>query len=291
MRVYLFSVLSSALLFFSGCGSDDLPDYFLLDRLRVVAATTATSAAEFSPGDSVNLSFHLIDPLGRGRSLFYSMVRCVDPGVSLGAYPSCAGNPTVTAAVTGTFVPGSAATNHYGVLAAPAFTLPSAAVVYLDPRSGSSRSAVDQFNGVGYLVVLTLTASPTETLTTFKRVIVSSKPTKNNNPTFASPALLMNGADASSVSLTAAPVSLREQLSSGSTESYSVANADGSFSPATESLTVSWLVTSGEMRVSRTDPGTENKHTPANPLPAVTSYLLIARDDRGGSTVYSLQKP
>lgn len=274
-----------------GCGNSDLPDYFLLDRLRVVAVTTSTGAAEFSPGDSVTVSFHITDPKGAGRALTYSVIQCVDPGVNLGATPSCTGNPTATSPVTGTLVPGSAGTNYYGVLTPPAFTIPAAGVVFLDPRTGSARTAADQYNGVGYLVLITVSASSTEVTTAFKRVVVSTKTTKNQNPTFASPELLFAGSTASTYSLTNDAFSMAAQVVAGSAETYAIQNTDGTFTPGTEALTLTWLVSSGKARYSRTDVGVENRFTPENPIPAITTFIAVLRDDRGGAAIFSVSRP
>lgn len=288
-RCFTF-MLTFTLLGLSSCGNDDLPEYFLLDRLRVLAAHTTGAAAEFSAGDAgVDVTFHVSDPTGAGRSLSYEIVECVDPGVSIGVTPSCDGNPTATTAVTGTFTPGSAATNYYGTLTTPTFTIPAAGVIFLDPRTGAPRSAVDQYNGVGYLVILKITASATEQVTAFKRIVVSTKSTKNQNP--STPSLLFGGVAPGSYTLTQDRFAVVDTGSAASAESYTIARADGSFSAATETLSITWLVNAGEMRFSRTDPGVENRYTPASSRPALTSFIAVLRDDRGGMSVVAFHKP
>lgn len=279
-------------IFAAGCGSDDLPDYFLLDRLRVLGANVAGSAAEFSAGDSgITVDFHISDPKGAGRTLSYSLEACVDPGIGFGATPTCTGNPTRTViTASGTFTPGSAATNYYGVLTTPAFSVPAAGVIYLDPATGLTRATYQQQNGVGYIVLLTLTASSTESVTAFKRVIVSTKATKNQNPTFASPALLFAGVDASTYTLTSDFFTMVANAGTGAAESYVVENADGTTTNTTEKLTVTWLSNAGSIRYSRTDPGYENRYTPESPAPTKTSFIAILRDERGGLAVVDLHK-
>ncbi len=275
-----------SLLGLSGCGDDDLPDYFLLDRLRVLAAQTSGAAAEFAPGDSPTVVFHVSDPKGAGRTLTYSMEACVDPGVSQGATPSCTGNATlVTLVASSTFVPGSAATNYYGTLSSPAVSIPGAGVIFLDPRTGSARPTSDQANGVAYLVTLRITASATETATAFKRLVVSTKTTKNQNPSWSATPILFDGVAPGSYTLTTARFPVRAQVAAASAESYVVTNVDLSTRPAEEDLTITWFVSSGEMRFSRTEPSQENRFTPAQPLPAVTSFIAVLRDDRGGTAV------
>jgi hypothetical protein len=289
----LFAISGLALVLGSGCGNDDLPDYFLLDRLRVLGANTTVAAAEFSAGTAgIQVAFHVSDPTGAGRTLNYSLEACIDPGIGLGATPSCNGNPTRTViTASSTFVPGSAATNYYGVLTTPAFSIPSAGTMFIDPRTGSSRPSYEQANGVGYLVFLTLTASSTESVTAFKRIIVSTKATKNQNPVFGTPSLLFAGVDAAAYTLTTTPFTAVAQATTGSTESYSVTQTDGSLESKTEKLTVTWLVSTGEIRFTRTDPGFENRYTPVSPLPAKTSIIAVLRDDRGGSAIVTFDKP
>lgn len=276
-----------------GCGNDELPDYFLLDRLRVLGANTVGAPAEFSAGDSgIQIDFHVSDPLGGGRSLTYSLEACVDPGVGLGAPPTCTGNPTRAVLVaSATFVPGSAATNYYGVLTSPAFSVPAAGVIFLDPRTGSPRPAYERSNGVSYLVFITLTASATESVTALKRVIVSTKTTKNQNPTFGTPALTLNSVDAAIYTLTTDPVPMNSVAGSGSIESYVVESSDGTSETALEKLTVTWLVSAGEVRTTRTDPGAENRYFPPTPLPALTSFIAVLRDERGGTAIVDIHKP
>ncbi len=275
----------------AGCGDDELPDYFLLDRMRVIAAHTGGAAAEFSAGDSASVVFHLVDPKGGGRTLTYSIEACVDPGVGIGATPNCEGNPTMQTIVSGaTVVPGSAATNYYGTLTTPAISIPSAAVVFVDPRTGSARPLSDQENGVGYLIVLRMVASPTETVTAFKRLVVSTKATKNQNPTWSAPALLFDGVAPASYVLTTDRFPMRAQVAPTSVESYNRRLADGSSENRSEELLITWLVSTGEIRFSRTEPATENRYTPAAPLPAWTSFIAVVRDERGGMAVVDFHK-
>lgn len=273
----------------TSCSDDDLPKYFLLDKLRVVAATMSGSAAEFSPGDSASVSFFLADPKGAGRALSFTVVGCVDPGVSLGAKPTCDGNPTTTTIDSGSFTPGSAGTNYFGSLTTPSFNIPAAGLIFFDPRTLSPRTAEEQYNGVGYLVLMSLKASATEELVAFKRVVVSTRPTKNQNPTFSS--VIFDGVPAGGYTLTNDSFQAKAGAAAGSAETYSVQNRDGTFVYTTESLTITWLITSGEMQFSRTDPGALNRFTPEAVRPALTSFIVILRDDRGGMSVVDFHKP
>lgn len=277
------------LLALSGCSDNDLPKYFLMDKLRVVAAATTGGAAEFSPGATASVSFYVSDPNGGGRSLSYTVVGCIDPGVSLGAKPTCDGNPTATTIDAGNFIPGAANTNYFGALTTPSFSIPSAGIIFFDPRTLSPRTADEQYNGVGYLVLLSLKASATEELAAFKRVIVSTRPSKNQNPSFSS--IRFAGVAAGGYVLTNDSFQANADVAPGTAESYSVQNRDGSFSSETEKLTVTWLITSGKMQFSRTDPGVLNRYTPEPVRPALTSFIGVLRDDRGGMSVMDFHKP
>jgi hypothetical protein len=276
-----------------GCGTDVLPKYYLLDRLRVLGANTVGAAAEFSGGDAgIQVAFHISDPKGAGRTLSYSLESCVDPGIGIGATPSCANNPTRTVITAlSTFVPGTAATNFYGVLTTPAFSVPAAGIMFIDPTTGSPKPTYQQDNGVAYIVILRLTATTTENLIAYKRVIVSTKAAKNQNPTFGSPALTLNGLDATTYTLTTDAIPMNSSVATGSVETYFLEDSNGTSATKTEALTVTWFTNAGQIRYTRTDPGVENRYTPPAPLATVTSIIAVLRDDRGGEAITVIQKP
>jgi hypothetical protein len=277
----------------AGCGDDDLPEYYLLDRMRVIAAVS-NSPEVASSATGINVTFHVSDPNGAGRTLSYRIEKCVDPGIGLGATPTCTGNPTAALypAETGNFAPGSAATNYYGTFTTANFDMSTAAaVIFLDPATGSIKSTAGQYNGSALLVIATITAPTGETTIGFKRIVASTRPTKNQNPTFNATSLLFNGVAPGSYTLTTERFPVRASVPSSSQESYLTAKEDGSFESASEALTVTWLVSAGSMRYSRTDPSEENRYTPTNPLPAKTSFIAVLRDDRGGATVVDFHKP
>jgi len=277
----------------AGCGTNDLPDYFLLDRLRVVSANTTGAAAEFSAGDAgIQVAFHVSDSAGAGRSLTYSIDACVDPGIGIGAKPGCSGNPTRISLISGAIFnnSGNATASYSGVITSPVFSIPAAGIIFIDPKSGSPRAAYAQANGVAYLVVLSISASATESLTAFKRVIVSTRAMKNQNPSFGSPALTFGGGDPATYPLTTAAFTTNSVATAGSAETYTVQDANGGSTALTEKLTVTWLVTAGTIKYTRTDPGVENRYVPADPLPPHTSFIGILRDDRGGETFVQFDK-
>lgn len=276
----LFSLLILAALI-TGCGDDELPDYFKLDRLRVLALTLDTP--EVAPGSSVDLTAVVSDATGGGRALTYALEGCVDPGVGYGAEPTCIGNPTRTVISAGAIGNGNAGNDYTAAEAAITVNVPAAGVIFTDPRTGAARSAADQYNGVAYLLVYTVTATLTgEKEMAFRRVVVSTKPAKNSNPAITQ--LNYNGANITGAALSPSAVPLRLVAATSQIESYSELQTNGTLETKNEELLVTWFVTSGEVKRSRTDINTDNTYTPAQPLPGQVTFVGVLRDNRGGSS-------
>jgi hypothetical protein len=89
--------LSSAL--GSGCGGEKMPKYSILQSLRVIGLLTNPPEVDFDGVSTFTPSTFTLTPVisdlyGGTRSLRYNLYHCIDPGVGLGAIPSCTGNPT-----------------------------------------------------------------------------------------------------------------------------------------------------------------------------------------------------
>lgn len=265
---------------FAGCADDDLPKYTLLEDQRILAMIVDTP--EVSAGSTVDLSVLTSDVKGRART--YSLEGCLDPGVGLGAEPTCSGNPTRTVISTGNISNGNAGNDYTAVENAITVTIPSAGVMFTNPLTGSPRSSADQYNGVAYLLIYEMTASDGAKERSFKRVIVSTKGTKNTNPSATQ--MNYNGVNVTTPpTLVASAVPLRMVVATNQAESYSVQSANGSLSTQTEELLVTWYVTSGEPKRSRTNINTDNTYTPSDTLPANLTIVGVLRDDRGGVDV------
>lgn len=310
-----FRALSVAalLILTPACGSDTLPAYPVLQGLRVVGLLLNRpelnfNGAAFTPVDTVNVTPIVSDLYGNGRSLTYRLYHCLDPGVGLGAVPTCTGNPTRTDVSTGTTFdpdtpsPGTSfkspeATGDIGAIpvslnAAPLLALYSAAI--------SSLPSSRKFNGVSLLIFFELFPSGEESkkVTVFKRLVISSPgKTPNQNPT--NPEFRLNGS--AITSLPASESRIDAFVPSADQESYQEMNADGTLSTRTETIDTLWFLTGpqdiecsnkdtcttdGLFERIRTIPGELNLFKPPKvPVPASRGRVLIgiSKDNRGGA--------
>ena len=254
-------LLVSAFLW-TGCSNDDLAKTSVLGSLRVLSMQTPTP--EVSAGATVSLSM-VVSNLDRGiatggnLSLSYTLEGCTDPGVSVGATPSCAHDPSKTTQ-SGTFT--LASSTYTATVALPSIVVPA--------------SLSTTYNGVNYIALVTVTGG-TETTTAFKRILVSTRPTKNSNPSLSS--IQINGSTITQ--LPSVESDLTPAIGAGA-ESYLEQQADGSLLTRTETLTVSWYISQGTVQYSRTDGSSSNKYTP-NSSPTKAVFLVpVLRDGRGG---------
>ena len=282
LRFYLPLALSWVI--GSGC-SDKLPDYSQLSTLRVLAIQASTPEVS-DTGATVTLTPWISDINGSGRDLQYSYQACIDPGIRFGAQPSCGESFNVPVPLTAI-----GATRHTYTGAAPHFniTLPTGVLT-----SGALISATQQFNGIAYLVVYRLQSSDgKDTVTAFKRIIVSTNPTKNKNPTINS--VLSENASLTLVPATspypAAKAKLSVTMSPDSQETYQVSQTDGSQSSSVESISLTWFYSDGTTQLSRTFPATPNEWTLPSPLPSARSAVIVvvAHDGRGGIDVQQVE--
>lgn len=95
------AIFLTLIIFLTGCGSNDLPQYSKLDRLRVLAITTPTPEVQNPAAGVLNVDVtpYLSDVDGSG-DLTLIFQTCLDPGTSLGAPPSCEGAPLASALQT-----------------------------------------------------------------------------------------------------------------------------------------------------------------------------------------------
>jgi hypothetical protein len=271
-----------------GCGDSNFKKAEKLENLRVI--DVLADAPEVSAGDSVVLTPYLSDSAGAGRTLTIEREVCIDLGVNLGATPSCDGNPSRVDLGTTTETPGAAANLYTGSISTSTVTIPSAAVIFSDPTTGSLRSTSAQYNGVSYLFFLTVTAPDGETRTAFKRILVSTRSTKNQNPSFSS-VRFGNLLDSdSSLALPTAETSLELVGATNQEESYSSYTDLNSIVTRSEEATALWYATSGSFSVSATDEDGSTKYTPASPSPGLVTFVAILKDGRGGTSIRIITK-
>jgi hypothetical protein len=295
------------------CGPETLPKYSILQGLRVITLILDSPEVSLDPitGDftpfSIQVTPVISDLYGGGRSLTYRLYHCLDPGVGLGAPPTCEGNPTRTEVSTGTVTPGGtfASPNFTGDIAPFAFNLnsitPTAKAAYV--ARYNSLTPDRRFNGYAILVFFELhpTGEEDKKITTFKRLLFSdpAKAIKNSNP--ASLDFRSNGANLSS--LPPVETLIEAFVPAGSIETYTAMRTDGSSETLSEKVETAWFLTGpediacsrkkectsdGTLLLSRTLPGEWNRFFPPTAaLPTGRGRILIgiAKDNRGGSVL------
>jgi len=267
------------LLFLTACTDSKFKKSSTLDSLRVL--TIKADQPEVAAGTTVVLTPFVSD-INETTSLTYSASGCIDPGVSLGAEPECdsssviATNQTITTLNSASLFTGDA--NTISV------TIPATSVIF------AGKSSIDQFNGVSYLFTYRLTNSSGQTVRSFKRIVVSTKSTKNTNPSGNS--ILGNG-----TALTSYPFGFSGKLSlsvnNASLESYQFQDSNSVLTSFNESLLTSWHYTDGSSKFLRTVDSDEVQFDALASSLSNRKSLLIAiiRDKRGGVQTIRLQGP
>lgn len=261
-------------IFLSACSKDDLPDFNKLENMRVLAFQVNTP--EVNPGVTVTVTPIISDI--NATTLNYTVQTCLDPGVSVGAEPTCELNPTkqVIANQVALTIPG-AAESWTGAADAFSVTVPVSNIIF------ANKSAQEKYNGVSFLVEYILTNNLGTTLRTIKRIIVSdpSKINKNTNPTITQ--VYADGAVMNALTFDT-KINVTTDLAETSAESYTVQNIDGSTSDFAEKLSVTWFITDGKTKYFRSENTSSNEYSTPSQAPAGRSAYLIAvaRDDRGG---------
>ncbi|MCE3010940.1 MAG: hypothetical protein LW875_10045, partial [Proteobacteria bacterium] len=212
-------------------------------------------------------------------SIQYSAQGCVDPGLGFGAEPTCEGVPgaVVLASNASLTAPGSV-NDWTGAADSFNVNLPASGVIF------AGKSAQEQFNGVSYLVTYSLQDSLGRSVKSFRRIVVSTKTPKNQNPSSVS--VLSNGSVFTSYPLNSS-VNLSISIAGVGAESFSEQLSDGSFRARSEEITTTWFISDGEMKFFRTLSGDVNQFTGPSALPSGRKAYVIAvtRDGRGGVAV------
>lgn len=279
MRAFFLSLACLAL---AGCMDNSLPKYSKLESLRVVAMVADTP--DVAAGSTPTITPWIADPLGGTRALRARAVGCVDPGVSLGADPTCDGNPTFRELVAETALAWPDANDSTDRAGAAQPTVSLSAGDTASILTG--RTAADRFNGVAYLVIYQVWAADgSARVNALKRILVSDKSaiagqTRNANPALTD--ILGNGA--SFAAFPAAAVNLLAQIGAGSAEAYKALKADGGAVDRTEEIVTSWFITDGELKYFRTVGSDVTLYTPPSARPSGRNAVImaVARDGRGG---------
>ncbi len=274
MKLKFLAIFSILALLNLSCRKNNLPDFNKLENLRVVAFQTPTP--EVNPGAAVTITPIISDI--QATTMTYTASSCIDPGVSFGADPTCAGNPTQVVIATNVALTLPGASESW-TGAANSFTVnvPGQPIIF------ANRSSVEQYNGVSYLIDYTLTNNLGQSVRTIKRIIVSdpAKAAKNQNPTVTN--IFANGVLLNTLG-PAAEVTVTTDLNLTSAENYTTQNSDGSLQNANENLITTWFITDGKTKYYRSSGLDANVYTNADAMPAGRSSYMIAvvRDGRGG---------
>lgn len=302
------------------CSPETMPRYATIQGLRVLGLQIQSNGGNdsevgfngttFTPG-SIDLTPVISDLYGGGRPLSYNLYLCLDPGVGLGAQPTCSGNASRVDLETNTPIAqvgnGDYVTPEFtGALAPITVNLNTSLtpVLPLYTARFASLSSIDRFNGISILIFYEVfpTLSSEDKITTFKRLLISNGRALNQNPVVAG--LDITREDGSALlPLPTVETFLKAAVPASNLESYTVLDNSGNPQPLTETVEVAWFLTGpadiacsndkdcttdGFLALPRTSPGELNRFTPPKvPTPTDRGRILIGifKDNRGGSAV------
>ncbi len=270
---YLFVYIISS--FLVSCSKDELPKYTELRELRILGLIA--NPPEVAAGGSTTIT-PVISDITETTSLSYEAVGCLDPGVGIGAEPTCENSASAVAIQSGTLNSGdmTAAKGFTGSAASFPVTVSATSIIFLQ------QSAQKQHNGISYLITYKVTNSLGIVVKSFKRIIVSTKSTKNSNPNLIS--ILGNGSPFTITLPASQSLTLSLNLGSPAAETYSFQKSDGSTESRDEELLTTWFITDGTTRYFRTS-GTETNtwDAPAGLTSGRDTFIItLTRDNRGG---------
>lgn len=256
----------------AACGGDDFKKVEELGEFRILAVLNTSSTTEVAPGGSVNLQLFVSDVKSGNRIITGTTVACIDPGIAFGAEVKCDHDPL---AVTDTYsvdtTTADMAANLFTGLAADTLNVTVPASIFV------GRSARDQFNGVGYIIIFNFEVDG-RSITAFKRVLATNKAVLNTNPVGS--AILLNGAAIGT------ELSKDDQLTvtSSSQETYDYISTEGTTETLTEEFQIAWFVSEGKFDKPKSDLAETVKYLGDTPI-ASSLVIAVVRDERGGVEV------
>lgn len=281
-KIFDSAFISGVICLTLSCSDSKLPKYVELQDLRIL--TLIADTPEVDPGASVTIT-PVISDINETTSLSFEAYGCIDPGVSLGAKPTCEGNTTKTLLGQGTITTASSldmAQNFTG--SAPSFTatMPSNVVMF------SQRSSVDQYNGVSYLITYKISNTAGKSVESFRRILVSNKNASDKNTNPAINNILSQGAALGNNALpVAGKFTLQVELGANAQQIYPFKKADESIENRVEEITTTWFITDGSLKYFRSTNQDTNEFTAPESLPSIRKSFLISvsRDSRGGVAI------
>lgn len=262
----------SIFLLAAACGGDDFKKIEELGEFRILAVVNTSATTEVAPGGNVTLQLFISDVKAGNRIINGTTVACIDPGIAFGAEVKCDHDPlavTDTYSIDTTTVDMTA--NLFTGLTADTLSVTVPASIFL------GRSARDQFNGVGYIVIFNFEVDG-RIITAFKRVLATNRAALNTNPTGS--AILLNGV---AIGL---DISKEDQLmvTSSSQETYDYISTEGPTETLSEEFQIAWFVSEGKFDKPKSGLAETVKYL--GDTPAVPSLIVaVVRDGRGGVEV------
>lgn len=274
----LFIVIASLGLL--SCADSKMPKYVELTNLRVLSLIA--DKPEVNPGETVTIT-PLISDVNETTSLTYEAYGCIDPGIALGAEPSCASNASKVTLSQGTITSTSTADmaqNFTGAATSFSAVIPVNAIIF------NQRADRDKSNGVGYVIEYKISNTRGENVRSIKRILVSTKASGNKNLNPIVTQLESNGV---SLANTDYPLNGKYTVNivfdPSSFQAYTLIKDDDSTETRTEELTTTWFITDGELKYFRSINQDVNEFTAPEQVPATRKSFLISvsRDSRGGA--------
>jgi hypothetical protein len=264
MKIFSLLFLTTVL----SCGDDRFTKVETLEGFRIIGINATNP--EVAPGGNSTLSVYVSDVTGGGRPINGTYERCIDPGISLGAEVKCDHDPSAFSAAynINTAALNPADSFFTGYAGALPVTVPASILV--------GRSAREQFNGVGYIVIFRFTVDG-KNVSAFKRIVATNRGSLNQNPSGAD--VLLNGAIIASNPKKDDRLTVTNLIP----ETYSYQNVDGSTETRMEDLEVGWFVSAGSFDRPKSDYGETVKFL--DDAPASLLLVAVVRDDRGGMEV------
>ena len=258
-----------------GCGDDTFKKYAALDSFRVIAIVADTPEVADN-GATVNLT-PVVSDVSEGRTIDVEIVACKDPGIDLGQEVTCEGSDSkqVITYNLGNSVDINAALGaqgNTGAIPDVDVTLPNGILTDIN--------AIDQFNGINYLVLFTFkdNANGNTLIRAIKRIEVSTNPTKNSNPVLAGNSIKFSG-NAPSIGTTQTDLSI--DVTSGA-ETFNYLDLTDGQKQAAETTYISWFVSSGKISPNQVYTDEIAVLKPEESAPAELVVVAVLRDGRGG---------
>lgn len=264
-------LLLLVLVFVNSCSNKNLPEYTKLESLRILGIIS--SQPEVNAGATITLT-PLISDIEETTSLSYVAEACIPLTT---ADTQCSNNPTKISLSNGTLNSGDMVAGRLFTGAGSSFTanIPASGIIF------NARTSQDQFNGVPYLISYRLTNSRGDSVSSYRRILVSTRTTLHQNPQLSD---ILRGGQAFTTNLPNSEIEITPSWGAITGENYQIMTSSGGYETQTEELTITWFITDGDLKYQRTIYNDSNTFTGPSTSPTNRDALIlgVARDGRGG---------